>query len=96
MGWRQKYGGLRSDRARQPGKPFKGLTDAMLMEQTELLQRLETARDEHTVYVRPEEVEVAFNASPQYRPGETVPARQARGTGGHSRKRARDLGRREC
>ena len=67
MGWRQKYGGLRSDRARQPGKPFKGLTDAMLMEQTELLQRLETARDEHTVYVRPEEeVEVAFNASPQY------------------------------
>ena len=32
------------------GKTFKGLTDAMLMEQTELLQRLETARDRHTVY----------------------------------------------
>ena len=43
------------------------MTDALIMEQTELLQRLETARDEHTVYVRPEEaVEVAFNASLQY------------------------------
>lgn len=55
------------------GKTFKGLTDAMLMEQTELLQRLETARDRHTVYVRPEAVvEVAFNdlqASPQYPAG---------------------------
>ena len=55
------------------GKTFKGLTDAMLMEQTELLQRLETARDRHTVYVRPEVVvEVAFNdlqASPQYPAG---------------------------
>ena len=55
------------------GKTFKGLTDAMLMEQTEWLQRLETARDRHTVYVRPEVVvEVAFNdlqASPQYPAG---------------------------
>ncbi len=55
------------------GKTFKGLTDAMLMEQTELLQRLETARDRHTVYVRPEVVvEVAFNdlqASPRYPAG---------------------------
>lgn len=55
------------------GKTFKGLTDAMLTEQTELLQRLETARDRHTVYVRPEMVvEVAFNdlqASPQYPAG---------------------------
>ena len=55
------------------GKTFKGLTDAMLMEQTEVLQRLETARDRHTVYVRPEVVvEVAFNdlqASPQYPAG---------------------------
>jgi len=55
------------------GKTFKGLTDAMLMEQTDLLQRLETARDRHTVYVRPEVVvEVAFNdlqASPQYPAG---------------------------
>ena len=48
------------------GKTFKGLTDALLMEQTELLQRLETARNRHTVYVRPEVVEVAFNASPQH------------------------------
>ena len=52
------------------GKTFKGLTDAMLMEQTEALQRLEIGRDRHTVYVRPEVVvEVAFNdlqASPQY------------------------------
>ena len=55
------------------GKTFKGLTDAMLTEQTEFLQRLETARDRHTVYVRPEAVvEVAFNdlqASPQYPAG---------------------------
>ncbi len=55
------------------GKTFKGLTDAMLTEQTEFLQRLETARDRHTVYVRPEVVvEVAFNdlqASPQYPAG---------------------------
>ena len=55
------------------GKTFKGLTDAMLKEQTELLQRLETVRDRHTVYVQPElVVEVAFNdlqASPQYPAG---------------------------
>ena len=55
------------------GKTFKGLTDAMLVEQTEFLQQLETARDRHTVYVRPEVVvEVAFNdlqASPQYPAG---------------------------
>lgn len=55
------------------GKTFKGLIDAMLREQTEFLQRLETARDGHTVYVRPEAVvEVAFNdiqASPQYPAG---------------------------
>ena len=55
------------------GKTFKGLTDTMLTQQTEFLQRLETARDGHTVYVRPETVvEVAFNdlqASPQYPAG---------------------------
>ena len=55
------------------GKTFKGLTDAMLKDQTEFLQRLETARDRHTVYVRPEMVvEVAFNdlqASPRYPAG---------------------------
>ena len=81
------------------GKTFKGLTDAMLMEQTALLQRLETARDRHTVYVQPEVVvEVAFNdlqASPQYPAGcsparcdspassGTGPTRFASGTGGH-------------
>ncbi len=52
------------------GKTFKGMTDEMLAWQTTRLQELETARDGHTVYVRPElVVEVAFNdlqASPQY------------------------------
>jgi DNA ligase 1 len=52
------------------GKTFKGMTDEMLAWQTTLLQELETSRDGHTVYVRPElVVEVAFNdlqASPQY------------------------------
>jgi DNA ligase-1 len=52
------------------GKTFKGLTDEMLVWQTEALQRIEIARDGHTVYVRPELVaEVAFNeiqASPRY------------------------------
>jgi DNA ligase-1 len=52
------------------GKTFKGMTDEMLAWQTARLQELETARDGHTVYVRPVlVVEVAFNdlqASPQY------------------------------
>ncbi len=52
------------------GKTFKGMTDEMLAWQTTKLQELETRRDGHTVYVRPElVVEVAFNdiqASPQY------------------------------
>src|SRR2546428_3703878 len=52
------------------GKTFKGLTDEMLEWQTQKLLELETTRDGHTVYVRPElVVEVAFNdvqASPQY------------------------------
>jgi len=52
------------------GKTFKGLTDELLAWQTTRLLALETSRDEHTVYVRPElVVEVAFNgvqASPQY------------------------------
>jgi ATP-dependent DNA ligase I len=44
------------------GKTFKGMTDEMLAWQTERLQQLETARDEYTVYVRPElVVEVAFD-----------------------------------
>ena len=52
------------------GKTFKGMTDELLAWQTTRLQELETSRDGHTVYVRPElVVEVAFNdlqASPQY------------------------------
>jgi DNA ligase 1 len=44
------------------GKTFKGMTDEMLTWQTERLLELETARDEYTVYVRPElMVEVAFD-----------------------------------
>jgi DNA ligase-1 len=52
------------------GKTFKGLTDAMLAWQTAELLAREIARDDYTVFVRPELVaEVAFNdvqASPQY------------------------------
>ena len=52
------------------GKTFKGMTDEVLAWQTSRLQELETRRDGHTVYVRPElVVEVAFNgvqASPHY------------------------------
>jgi ATP-dependent DNA ligase I len=44
------------------GKTFKGMTDQMLAWQTERLLQLEIARDEYTVYVRPElVVEIAFN-----------------------------------
>jgi DNA ligase-1 len=44
------------------GKTFKGMTDEMLAWQTEKLLELETERDGHTVYVRPElVVEVAFD-----------------------------------
>jgi DNA ligase-1 len=52
------------------GKTFKGMTDAMLVWQTEKLLELELMRDAHTVYVRPElVVEVAFDGvqdSPHY------------------------------
>jgi ATP-dependent DNA ligase len=52
------------------GKTFKGMTDEMLAWQTEKLLQLEIARDDYTVYVRPEVVvEVAFNdlqESPHY------------------------------
>ena len=52
------------------GKTFKGLTDAMLREQTEKLLTLEERRTDHVVWVRPELiVEVAFNdvqRSPRY------------------------------
>ncbi len=52
------------------GKTFKGLTDAMLREQTERLLELEESRDDWQVLVRPEMVvEVAFDGvqtSPRY------------------------------
>ena len=55
------------------GKTFKGLTDEMLAWQTTKFLELETSRDEHTVYLRPElVVEIAFNelqASPHYPAG---------------------------
>jgi ATP-dependent DNA ligase I len=44
------------------GKTFKGMTDELLAWQTERLQEIETHRDSHTVYVRPElVVEIAFD-----------------------------------
>ena len=52
------------------GKTFKGLTDAMLREQTEQLLALEESRNDWQVFVRPElVVEVAFDGvqtSPRY------------------------------
>lgn len=52
------------------GKTFKGMTDKMLAWQTERLLALETGREGHIVYVRPElVVEIAFNelqTSPHY------------------------------
>jgi DNA ligase 1 len=52
------------------GKTFKGLTDELLTWQTKEFLRLETRRDEYTVYVRPElVVEIAFDGvqkSPRY------------------------------
>jgi DNA ligase-1 len=52
------------------GKTFKGMTDELLAWQTEALLAREIARDEYTVYVRPElVVEIAFNdlqVSPHY------------------------------
>jgi DNA ligase-1 len=52
------------------GKTFKGLTDAMLEWQTRRFLELEVARDQYTVYLKPEVVaEIAFNeiqTSPHY------------------------------
>jgi DNA ligase-1 len=52
------------------GKTFKGLTDEMLVWQTQELLKLEVARDQYTVYVEPKLiVEIAFNeiqVSPRY------------------------------
>ena len=55
------------------GKTFKGMTDVMLRELTADMLALETHRDAHTVYVRPERVvEIAFDTvqrSPRYDSG---------------------------
>ena len=55
------------------GKTFKGLTDAMLLWQTEELLKLEIGRDSHTVFVEPKLVaEIVFNeiqVSPRYPSG---------------------------
>ena len=55
------------------GKTFKGLTDEMLAWQTERFLQIETGRERHVVFVRPEVVvEVAFDGvlpSPVYRGG---------------------------
>jgi DNA ligase-1 len=52
------------------GKTFKGMTDVMLVWQTKRLLELETHREGHTVFVRPElVVEIAFDgvqSSPRY------------------------------
>jgi DNA ligase-1 len=58
------------------GKTFKGMTDEMLRWQTERFLELETHREGHVVYVRPEQVvEIAFDgiqASPRYPGGMTL------------------------
>src|ERR1700761_7749126 len=63
------------------GKTFKGLTDELLTWQTARFLALEDHRDDHTVYVRPEQVvEIAFDGvqrSPRYPGG--VALRFARG-----------------
>ena len=55
------------------GKTFKGMTDSMLRDLTADMLGLETHRDAHTVFVRPERVvEIAFDAvqrSPRYDSG---------------------------
>ena len=44
------------------GKTFKGMTDEMLAWQTERFLELETHREGHVVFVRPEQVvEIAFD-----------------------------------
>jgi DNA ligase-1 len=74
------------------GKTFKGLTDAMLEQQTQEFLARETHRDEWTVYVRPEiVVEIAFSdlqASPRYPGG--LALRLARVKGYRPDKRAEE------
>jgi DNA ligase-1 len=85
------------------GKTFKGMTDAMLVWQTERFRQLAVADDGYVVHVRSEQVvEIAFSdvqESSQYasgvalRAGEALPRRQAAGAGGHAGERLRDLAR---
>jgi DNA ligase-1 len=74
------------------GKTFKGMTDAILAWQTGELQKREVARDDWTVYVRPDlVVEVTFNdlqQSPRYPGG--LALRFARIKGYRPDKRAAD------
>ena len=73
-------------------KTFKGMTDEMLAWQTERLLEIETHRDAHTVYVRPElVVEIAFDGvqtSPRYPGGMAL--RFARVKGYRQDKRAEE------
>jgi DNA ligase-1 len=75
------------------GKTFKGLSDELLAWQTERLLGIETHRDSHTVYVRPELVaEIAFDGvqtSRRYPGG--VALRFARVKGYRSDKRADEV-----
>jgi DNA ligase-1 len=65
------------------GKTFKGMTDAILEWQTERFLALETHRDRHIVYVRPEQVvEVALDgvqASSRYPGGVALRFARVRG-----------------
>jgi DNA ligase-1 len=74
------------------GKTFKGMTDEMLAWQTEKLLSLETRREGHVVFVRPElVVEIAFDGvqtSPRYPGG--VALRFARVVRYREDKRAQD------
>jgi DNA ligase-1 len=79
------------------GKTFKGLTDELLAWQTERFLELETDREGHVVFVRPEQVvEIAFDGvqqssrlsgwlGPAIRPGQGIPAGQDSGRGRHDR-----------
>ncbi|NND01984.1 MAG: ATP-dependent DNA ligase [Acidimicrobiia bacterium] len=74
------------------GKTFKGMTDEILKWQTERFQEIETHRDGHVVFVRPEQVvEIAFDGvqrSSRYPGG--VALRFARVKGYRADKEARE------
>lgn len=76
------------------GKTFKGLTDDMLRWQTQKLLSLETARERHVVYVRPEVVvEIAVNEiqrSPHYPAGMALRFARVKGYRNDKRPEAAD------